>query len=145
MCRESGPVCIFNRTQLLLSSLCSSFAPHSDPSHGLSQCWLPALPPPEPSTSPLVSLSPRPPLSHSILSNLWTTGFTSQHSGGLEVQDQGASRLNIWRGLPSAAASSGGRDTEALWGSSPKEGFRAHLNIFIGSFMRIKPLWSNHF
>lgn len=93
----------------------------------------------------LVSLSPCPPFSHSILSNLWTTGFTSQHSGGLEVQDQGASRLNIWRGLPSAAASSGGRDTAALWGSSMKEGFRAHVNIFIGSFMRIKPSWSNHF
>lgn len=112
--RETRLIYSSNLRQLLPSLLCSSFAPHPDPMHSVEFLLFPLLKCP---LYPFFSLTPRQTalLSHTLLSNLWTTQIYFSTFCWIRSPRLGASRLNIWQGLPSAAsghsgaASSGGK------------------------------------
>lgn len=134
--REIKLICISNLRQLFPSPLC---VPALLPHWSYPQSWISAVPSPEVSTLPFV-------LSQSMdrllccHTHYWVIyeqqKFTSQRSGGLEVQDQGASRLSIWRGLPSAAsghstaASSGGERNCGLVRQKYSRGFQSSCKHF---------------
>lgn len=87
---------------------------------------------------PFFSLTPRQTalLSHTLLSNLWTTQIYFSTFCWIRSPRLGASRLNIWQGLPSAAsghsgaASSGGKRNCGLGRQKYKGGFQSSLKHF---------------